>query len=171
MNAPSLSRRALALLFAIPFGAVTVAACGSRGPLQLDVVEVAADASSSVDAAADVAADTQEADVHEAGVADAPHEASLASCGQCVAQMCGQQVLMCLTDTTCRTTLQCVAQMCLGGGGGGLNFQCAVGCAGGDPSKLGGLIALFSCVTMTCGSDCTGALAGLGGGGGTRDGG
>jgi hypothetical protein len=150
-------------------GVLAIAACGSRGPLDLDVIEVAADASTAVDAGVDVAADTA-ADVHEASV-DAAPEASLVNCGQCVAQTCGQQILQCVTDTNCRTILQCVGQMCLGGGGGGLNPQCALGCAGGDFTKLGGVIGLFTCVTMSCGADCAGALGGLTGGGGGRDGG
>jgi len=170
MKDPSLRRRFIASLFACGLGALAVAACGSRGPLDLDVGAIDVDASATVDASdanADVAISDAPAD---APVETGPDGNPLVNCGQCLAQQCGQQILMCLTDTTCRTTLQCVAQMCLGGGGGGLNPQCALGCAGGDPGKLGGILALFTCVTQKCGADCTSALGGLGGGG-RRDGG
>jgi predicted small lipoprotein YifL len=169
MKHPLLRRRVLAPIFAVAFGVIAVAACGSRGPLDLDVGAVDVDASATVDAS-DANVDAIAVDAPEdQAVETGPDGNPLVNCGQCLAQMCGQQILACLTDTTCRTTLQCVAQMCLGGGGGGLDPQCALSCAGGDPGKLGGLLALFTCVTQKCGPDCTSALGGLGGG--RRDGG
>lgn len=53
------------------------------------------------------------------------------------------------------------------GGGGGVNFQCLLGCFNGDIGAAFSAIQAFQCVSMSCGSACTGGLgAGAGGGGG-----
>lgn len=171
----SIVRRALASTLASALAALAVLACGSRGPLDIEVIEINGVDGATVDGAEldgathDGSADSAP-DVVSDGRADGGNP--LVNCGQCLAQSCGQQVLACITDTNCRGVLQCVAQMCLGGGGtGGLNPQCALGCAGGDFTKLSGVIALFTCVTTKCGPDCASALGGLGGGGGGGRGG
>jgi hypothetical protein len=84
---------------------------------------------------------------------------------------CGQTALQCVQSTSCRTVFQCVATTCLSGG---LNPQCLFKCAGSDPSGALAALSVFTCVTGSCGSDCTavlGALGGLGGGGGFGGGG
>jgi hypothetical protein len=154
---------------------LTIVACGSRGPLDIDVIEYVNDASATVDGAGDDGAGDG-ANNGDGGASDGPVDVGpegnpLVNCGQCIAQSCGQQVLTCITDTTCRTTLQCVVQMCLGGGGGGIDIQCALACGGGDPANLAGILSVFTCITSKCGADCASALGGLGGGGGGGGGG
>jgi len=161
--------RIRAIVLASCFAASTaVAACGSRGPLDIEIVEA-----TQADAAADVApppVDASDAapDVHDAA-ADAPHEATLADCGQCLAQQCGSVLVACLQSLPCRTTLQCVAQKCVAGGGNP-SPTCLSDCAQ-DPKGIGGVLAIFQCVTLKCGSDCTSVLGILGGGGGGGGGG
>jgi hypothetical protein len=152
---------------------VLVVACGSRGPLDIEVIREYPDASASLDAIADVPGETSDVAAHDvlADVIDAapdvmvgPDGGPLVNCGSCIAQSCGQQVITCITSTTCRTALQCVVQMCLTGGMPSLT--CLGGCTGSDPTTQMDVLAVIGCIVGTCGSQCTGALGGLGGGGG-----
>ena len=168
----SLLRRTLVPLVSTALAAslvVSLVACGSRGPLDIEVIEYNGVSGATVDGA-DLDGAGVDGGLHGDAKSDAAGDARaeggnpLVNCGQCVAQNCGTQVLTCITDTACRTTLQCVVTMCLGGTGG-VNIQCAVACGGGDIGKLGPILAVFSCITGKCGADCASALGGLGGGG------
>jgi hypothetical protein len=168
------SRRALfSAALATP---VLVVACGSRGPLDIEVIREYPDASAPVDAIADVPGETSDV-AHDvlADVIDAAPEAMgpdanpVTACVQCLTQTCGQQLLTCITSTGCRTALQCVVQTCLGGGGMP-SLQCLGGCTGSDPTTQSQVLMTISCVLSNC-SACTGALGGLGGGGGGGGGG
>ncbi len=100
-------------------------------------------------------------------------------CASCVTQQCGTQINACLQDPNCLMGIQCIATMCLGGGGamgggplggalgGGGNFGCFLQCFGGNFQTVGEAISAVTCVTQQCGSTCGGAgglLGGLGGG-------
>ncbi len=164
----SLLRRSLAPVVVAASSLVSLVACGSRGPLDIEVIEYNGDAGATVDGADldGAGGDALNGDAKSDAVGDAgPDGNPLINCGQCVAQNCGQQVIACVTDPSCRTTLQCVIQMCLGGTGG-VNVQCALMCGGGDIGKLGPILGVFTCITGKCGADCASALGGLGGGGG-----
>jgi hypothetical protein len=175
------SRRFSSRVAALSFLAALAVACGSRGPLDVDVIEVPgngngndaggtpttqADAGGGDDTQADASAPTD-----AASAVDAPHEAGLINCGTCVAQNCGSKIVTCLTDPTCSKELQCIATTCLagadgggGGGGGGLgNLGCFTNCAGGNVASLAGLLGIVQCITTSCGADCGGVLGGLGG--------
>jgi hypothetical protein len=168
------SRRALfSAALAAP---MLVVACGARGPLDVTeiIVQEEPDATVPLDAPADVpgeASDVASHDVLADAIIDAAPEAMsgfdggpIVNCGACIAQSCGQPLLTCLTATACRTALQCVLQMCLTGGMPSL--QCLGGCTGSDPTTQQQVLTVIGCIIGTCGSQCTGALSGLGGGGG-----
>jgi predicted small lipoprotein YifL len=142
-------------IFALPFAAV-IAACGSRGPLDIGP-------SNDMDAGI-------EADIPEVSVPDtnpSPPDAGRDSgpnpvnCGVCVVQNCGQPVLKCLQDMKCRAVLTCVTQTCLAGGK--LDPACLIGCGNGDPSAAIEAFQIIQCLTGKCGGDCGGVLPGLGG--------
>jgi predicted small lipoprotein YifL len=164
--------RAIALWLAI-FAGVSLGACGSRGPLDIEIVQGTAD-DAGVDATPPLADAADDVATVDAAPVDAGHEASLVDCGTCLAQQCGQQILKCVQATTCRTTLQCAVQQCFAAGNTSPN--CLLQCTNGNPAGLIPLIGIVTCVTNKCGADCTSVLGGLGGGGiggggGGRDGG
>src|SRR5689334_10112772 len=129
-------------LLACAVGAALLVACGSRGPLDIgddfgetpdggandaaaaDVnagMDGAQDGASAMDAARDGGRTRDSGPIHlDSGI-------PIVDCGACVASACGGQLAMCIQDPTCRTTLQCVVQMC-----GAPNPQCVLQCAGGD---------------------------------------
>jgi predicted small lipoprotein YifL len=146
---------------------VAIAACGSRGPLDVDgplvVATEAGEASvgqeggpSPGDGAADQVSPPKDAGKEGGSIIDCP---------VCLLQDCGQKIFACIQTPACAGTLQCVLQTCLTGGS--LNPVCAFNCAQGDPAGALQVLQVFQCVTQTCGDDC-GALLGLltGGGGG-----
>jgi hypothetical protein len=158
--------------------ALTAAACGSRGPLDVDVVQPVASPSNDAGSnnpinVVDASGPENPAPVDSGpqGQADARAlvEAGLLTCGTCVAQQCGTQIFTCIQDTTCRTELQCIATTCLagdaGGGGGTGNLGCFTKCAGGV-AGLATLLPIITCITQQCGPDCGGALGGVPGLGG-----
>jgi hypothetical protein len=157
--------------FAVLFG-VALAGCGSRGPLDIEIIEA-----TSRDGGVDVAVapvDAGSDDAAQDAEVDAGREASVLNCGQCLMQQCGPDIFDCLQSPPCQATFQCVVQKCLVGGGGTPNPSCISDC--GEGSKgIGGVLAILTCVTGKCGPDCTSLLGGLvgggGGGGGRRDGG
>ena len=115
-----------------------------------------------------------------------PDGGPIGACASCVASHCAKQVNACLNDPTCRTGLLCTVTKCVGGGGGGpggFDFACILGCFGGDFGKAAEAVAAFTCVISNCGSTCGGILGGGdgglpgggpgggGGGGGSSDGG
>lgn len=151
---------------------VTMGACGSRGPLDSDPPPDAGTPETSVveDAAPDV-------NQPEAAPVDAGRESggTILECGSCLFSECSDSVLACVQDTKCRAIFQCVVTECLAGGGSP-SPACMLGCANGDISGGLKILAIFTCVTGTCGPDCGGLLGGLlgglgGGGGGSSSGG
>ena len=169
---PRTRPRALVISLVV-VSAASVGACGSRGPLDIEIIEGIDSDSGLVDAASFVdATDSAAGDAHADAAKDAGHEATAIDCFQCLQQQCGTSLITCITSTPCRTTLQCAAQKCFAGGAP--DPQCVFNCAGSDPSGIGPLLAVVQCVTQKCGSDCTsvlGGLGGLGGGGGGGGGG
>ncbi len=165
-------------------GVALVCACGSRGPLDVTIVEEgpAPDAATdaSIDARAEASHDASDGggDVSTDARVDALEAAAdtsmpfdggpLVNCGICLAQSCGSQLLTCITSSGCTTALQCVASMCLTGGTP--NLQCFAGCTNGDQTTEMQLLALLGCVIGSC-PGCTSALSGLGGLGGGGGGG
>jgi hypothetical protein len=150
-------------------GGCAMAACGSRGPLDFDVAITSADASSDV-VAVDAAGEAAAADAARDARAEAGP--SLAQCGSCVAQQCGASILACVQNPGCQRIFQCVAQQCLSSGTP--SPSCLVQCAGGDLRAAAQVLAIYTCITSSCGADCTAVLGGLGGGfpgggGGGRD--
>jgi predicted small lipoprotein YifL len=170
-------QRAVLLVFVAFFLAAVLGACGSRGPLDDDLVTVVDSGvieASVVDAnVPDVVA------VVDAGKPVVDAGTGLIQCGTCVAQTCGTDVTTCLTDPSCQTILTCVATTCFGlgggggegggGGGGGLNPSCLLTCTGSGGSGVGEALGIFQCITGSCGNACGGLLGGLGGGGGIPD--
>lgn len=87
----------------------------------------------------------------------------VADCFQCVQSEC-PSAMECLMDQKCRDGATCVFSQCLGGGGpGGVDFQCAIGCFGGDFSTGMKAVQSLQCVMDKCQS-CGGLLGGGGGG-------
>jgi predicted small lipoprotein YifL len=156
---------AVAAMLAVPF---LVAACGSRGPLDVVIEDQSRDAGAdgaAIDAALDAAPDGPGDASDGASEAGPPGmDGGLLACGTCVAQSCGQQLFACFQNTSCQQTLTCAAQKCLSGGTP--NLQCVLGCANGDQAALLQLYGVFMCITGTCGSQCVGVLGGLAGGAG-----
>jgi len=144
------------------------AACGARGPLDtpdyyfngLDGSDEAStdEGGSDTDGAADAAGHT-DGRAPDAG-ADA---ANPIDCAVCVGQSCSNQIIACVTSQSCLGTLNCVFSKCLTGGS--VNPVCAFGCAGeAGPSGLLDVLAVFQCITSSCGADCNSLIGGLGGG-------
>lgn len=169
----SVSRRAL--VGTLLAGAALVCACGARGPLDITIIEVnASDAAVATDVQTDTISPDALADAARDATPDVLEAAAdtamgmdggpLVNCGTCVAQNCGNQLLMCITAPGCTAALQCVATTCLTGGVP--NFSCVTGCTMGNTTTESQLLSVFGCVIGTCGTDCTGLLGGLGGGGG-----
>jgi hypothetical protein len=172
-------QRALLLVLVAFFLAAVTGACGSRGPLDDDIILI------TDSGAADVAiVDANVPDVTpivDAGKPVVDAGTGLIQCGTCVAQTCGTDVTTCLTDPSCQTILTCVATTCFalgggggeggGGGGGGLNPSCLLTCTGSGGAGVGEALGIFQCITGSCGSPCGGLLGGLGGlgGGGIPD--
>lgn len=141
--------------------AAAVTACGSRGPLDIEVV-AASDADGGVDATTDATSDAASPDARS-DARPGSDGGSIVNCGACVAQSCGAQFFQCLQSPACRTTFQCVLQDCLTGGAP--NASCVLKCAGSDPTGVVQVLRIFTCVTQSCGDDCSSLLGGLGGGG------
>jgi hypothetical protein len=142
----------------VAVGAVSAAlGCGSRGPLDVEVVEQTS--SDGGDASADASSDTGTGDATTDG-ADAAVEAGPIQCVECVAKNCGPALLQCATTPACAMALQCTVQKCLTSGMP--NFVCIGQCAGGDAKTLGQLAGTLECVVMSCGSLCAGALGDAG---------
>lgn len=88
-------------------------------------------------------------------------------CMSCVQSEC-PELMECLTDAECRDGLMCIAQDCLGGGGGGgFDPMCMMGCFGGNIGAAMGVFQGFQCAMNECPCDSLLDLAGgLGGDGG-----
>jgi hypothetical protein len=146
-------------IFALPFAAV-VAACGSRGPLDIGG-PFEMDAGMEADLPDVSVPDTNPPPppIPDAGKDSGPNPLN---CGVCVVQNCGAPVLKCLQDMACRTVLTCVTQTCLASGK--LDPACLLTCAGSDPSAAIEALQIVQCLTGKCGGDCGGILpGGLGG--------
>ncbi|CAN5448706.1 hypothetical protein BH09MYX1_BH09MYX1_56600 [soil metagenome] len=138
------------------FSLASLAACGSRGPLDDQPYGDASTDVGQVDAvASDATADAAPP------VVDAKADVSpIINCAQCLASQCGQKIATCIQDTQCRTILQCAAQKCIQGG---LDPKCLGDCAQGNIGGLAGAFSAFQCVTSKCGDACLSLLGGLGG--------
>jgi predicted small lipoprotein YifL len=165
-----LRARSLAVPVAIA-GAIGLAACGARGPLEVDVIDVYPDAGPTSDASIlDAAPEATLPDAAPDATGDDAADGNgnpVVDCVSCVGQMCGTDLIDCLTNTDCRTDVQCIVQMCLTGGTGGFDIGCLGTCTASDPAAGGQAITAFTCILMGCGSQCTSLLGGLGGLGGS----
>lgn len=155
---------------------VIAPACGGRGPLEDTVVIVDTTPDAAVPDAAPEAAPIVDASADVGPVqkpVDAGSDGGIIECGACLLGQCGQTILACVQNTSCRTIFQCVLTTCTSSGGG-LDTACLLGCATGDLSGITQIFGVYQCLTATCGGDCNGvlgSLGGLGGGGGKQDGG
>jgi predicted small lipoprotein YifL len=145
--------------------AAAFVACGSRGPLDFEVVYDTPD-TSTVDVSADATATTDaKSDARpDAAGETGPNLPPIVECGACLVQSCGQQILACFQSPSCREVFSCVTQNCLAGGAP--DPSCLFKCAQSDPQGGVEVLRIFQCVTQKCGDDCAGLLGGLGGGGG-----
>lgn len=175
-------QRPLLLVLVAFFLAAVLGACGSRGPLDDDLVTIT---DSGVVDTGIVDANVTDVIVVDSAPPVVDAGTGLIQCGTCVAQQCGTDVTTCLTDPSCQSVLTCVATTCFnlgglgggegggggGGGGGGLNPACLLGCTGSGGSGVGEALGIFQCITGSCGNECGGLLGGLGGlgGGGIPD--
>lgn len=148
----------------LSIAAVSMGACGSRGPLDGDPPpDAATDTAAVIDATPDVGPDT-------AVPVDAGRESggSILECGTCLFGECSDGILACVQDAACRAIFQCVITDCFAGGGGSPSPACLLKCANGDLTAGLKILQIFTCVTGTCGPDCGsllgGLLGGLGGG-------
>jgi predicted small lipoprotein YifL len=150
--------RSRATVLAGAVAALTIAACGSRGPLDFEVIAAAADASTDVvevEAAAEASTDAARDARAEAGP-------TLLQCGSCITQKCGQSILQCIQSPACQKIFQCVTQKCFAGGT--QDPSCIFECAAGDLKGASQVLAIFTCISAVCGPDCSSVLGGLGGG-------
>jgi predicted small lipoprotein YifL len=165
-SAEGVARRLLAALAVLAAVVLVLDGCGSRGALEGSTDE--ADAAPEAEAATPEEAAAPE----DASLLDAGREGGgILACGACVLETCGQSIFACFQSEGCRAIFGCVASECLGGGPGGLDPGCLIGCAGSDPASVLQVLNIFQCVTQQCGADCSSILGGLGrgGGGGIRD--
>ena len=169
-------RHALAPILFLACAALIASACGSRGPLDINVVDWDAGNSGTLDGSVDLDGALQgdgAASGDGAIKGDARADSGLppiVNCGACIAQNCGQQIFACLADVACRATFQCVVTKCLNGGGaGGPDPQCLFTCSGSDPQGAVQVLRVFTCIINKCGADCQAVLGGGGGTGGGRD--
>ncbi len=156
-------RRLSALGLALTTSA-TVAACGSRGPL--DVGEGATDLDAGLDApaTADVAAPPPLGDGGRGDGSVGPDLPPIVDCGLCLAQQCNAPILACITNPSCQRAFQCVFERC----GGKLDASCILQCAQTEPQGAIQVLQIFTCVTQQCGKDCNEVLGQLLGGGEAR---
>jgi hypothetical protein len=165
----------LPLLFA-------VSACGARGPIGLEVVDVTVTPDASAAGAANTLVDGGGAGSSSGGSSGSSSGSSSGGgpgsgiigalidaggpigCGACFISDCGTQIGTCVADPACATALQCIATTCLAGGdagAGGAGLGCFTNCAGGALLEL---VPIVTCLTGTCGGSCGSVLGGLGGG-------
>lgn len=166
----------LLLPLALPI-AMSVAACGGRGPLEIDTDTLDAgdqDATNGLDATTqsdgeipDATPSTDATTRTDARAVDAGRDAGgftidtgipIVNCGLCVAQSCGQDLLACIQSVPCRTTLQCVTTTCLGGGTP--DPACVLKCSNGDTTALLQIFKVFQCIVSNCGQSCLALLGG-----------
>jgi hypothetical protein len=161
MGRLGLSLPSSAVAFVALFAFAANPGCGARGPLDDTPYDAGSDVTvvTVVDAAPEAA---------EEAAVDASRPPTLATCGQCLFDQCGAPVLACAQSQGCRATVQCIATTCVSSGAPDLPciLKCAASSGGLEPA-----LGVFTCVTNTCGEDCTSVLGGLlgGGGGGGRD--
>ncbi len=159
--------RSIARMTGVACAAVLLCvACGARGPLDApDYFFANADGGDegSTSEGGGGGADA-------AGIVDGSKKADASvdaanpiNCAICVGQSCSNQIIACVTSQSCLGTLNCVFSKCLTGGS--VNPVCAFGCAGeAGPQGLLEVLAVFQCITMSCGADCNSLIGGLGGG-------
>ena len=85
------------------------------------------------------------------------------ACVSCIQNQC-PGVAQCLFSQPCRDGAICAVQTCLGGGG--LNFQCLLGCFNGNIQAGLQAFQALQCFVANCSQTCGGVIPGLPGGGG-----
>lgn len=151
-------RGARFIIVCVPFA--VIAACGSRGPLDINGVDYAKPDTGMIPDTGIV--DTGIVDTGiDTGVEDAGREGgSLVNCGQCVAQKCSMQFLQCFQSQPCRDALQCAVQNCAGGMNG-FDPQCLFSKCSKYFQGFQQLLPVVTCVAQNCGPDCLGVLGGM----------
>jgi hypothetical protein len=155
------------LVFGGALAAVTMSACGSRGPL---------DDEPYADASPDVVTPDVEVEAATDGkpdVIDAGREGgSFIDCGICLFDQCSPAILECVQSPGCQAVFQCVIGTCITSGKG-FSPQCLFSCGQSDLAGALQALQVFQCITGKCGPDCTQVLGLLGslGGGGSSSGG
>ena len=160
-----LGKELWAISTACGFVAVSLGACGARGPLDEGTGGVEAIARGSSVADGGEEASTQNA--------PAPQDRDASAAAGCAASLAA-----CMADAACAQVLVCFVTTCAGSGGGS-QLTCATGCAAGDLQQLSTLLPLFNCFTgaggvtagggSSSGGGIGGGLGGLGGLFGGRD--
>lgn len=110
-----------------------------------------------------------------------PDSGPVGECVGCLQENCNDAINKCYNDPNCVDGIQCAITDCFAssalgggqggpgglgglGGGNGLDFQCLLGCFGGDPTAVFAAVQTFQCITQTCGDQCGGGILGDGGG-------
>lgn len=107
-----------------------------------------------------------------------PDSGIIGECANCLQVQCGDEINACYNDASCWGGIQCAIPKCFLGGGGGaggsggggagqINFTCLLDCFDNKMSSLMEALAMFQCITQTCGADC--GLGGFAGGGGSSE--
>lgn len=161
-------RRQLVLIFAVPFAAALVAACGTITGLSDDFTfdggeggasagdaggdgsaDAGADTGGGRDGSADAKADAGKCNASQAGQALlAMQGTGTEPCRTCLAQSCCTDVTSCHND--CGSRLQCDLDCTTKGGG---RTNCMDSCANDKPSTTFES-GLLGCATASCGDVC-----------------
>jgi hypothetical protein len=109
-----------------------------------------------------------------------PDSGPLGECAQCLQTQCGDAINACYNDASCWGGIQCAIPQCFlggsggssgagGGGGGQINYACLLDCFDNKMSSIMEALAMFQCITSTCGSSCgLGGFAGAAGAAGVQ---
>lgn len=100
-----------------------------------------------------------------------PDSGPVGECVGCLQENCNDAINKCYNNKKCVDGIQCAVTSCFAGGaldgggsgGNGMNFQCLLGCFGGDPMAVLSAMQAFQCITQTCGDSCGGGILGDGG--------
>jgi hypothetical protein len=92
-----------------------------------------------------------------------PDSGPVGECVNCIRDKCGNAVNACYNDDACVQGITCAIPKCLlgegglgdsGGALGMLNVPCLMDCFANNFGAMAEAVAMFQCITQTCGSDC-----------------
>jgi len=157
MFPPLITRGAIgASLLSAP---IAIVSCGSRGPLETNLV-AGPDAGDDSNAEASSADRTGDAGGDGTDGADgAGAEAGLVDCVECIGTKCGNAIVTCFASATCGPALECTISVCLPHGVPDLG--CIDTCTKDNQQTLQELNVIYTCVETACGLQCASAVAGM----------